>query len=251
MIKSNKDNKKNKSINAQSAIEFLITYSYAILILTIVISILFVFLTLPKTLFPTECTFYGNLDCIGAMLIQQSNGIAVLSILATDALPGIINSSSFNVKLGAAQSISGSCTPTFITDGQYTYCIAEINTIVNNGIIYNGNFNITANYCTDVKQKCPSSSNYIIAGTIKIIPSTQNILSYPIIISAASGGITQPEGIQMLEQGSSITIYAIPNPSYTFNGWQCTGNGCYSGINNPISVTVNNLITETATFKST
>jgi len=242
--------KLRENIKAQSAIDLLITYSYAILIVTIIISVLFVFINLPRNLFPTECNFYGNLKCTGAMIVQQSNGITALSVLASDSIPGIINISSFNAKIENAKG-SGSCAPAQTKEGQYTYCIAELNTQLSNNIVYNGTFNISANYCANIKGQCPSSSNYIIAGTLKIMPSTQNIISYPLIIYSNGGGTTQPAGIQMLPNGASATVYAIPNPGYTFSSWQCTGAGCYAGTENPISLTINNLITETATFTPT
>ncbi|MCL5433986.1 MAG: hypothetical protein M1538_03365 [Candidatus Marsarchaeota archaeon] len=238
-------------VKSQSAIDFLITYSFALFILTIIISILFLFLNLPKTLFPTECKFYGNFDCFGATLIQQSNGISALAILSTDTLPGIVNSINFNAIIGGQKSTSGSCLPTATKDGQYTYCIAEFNKKVILGNIYSIFFNISANYCPySLNETCLANGNYLIAGMVEAIPSTQNAITYPLIITPTPGGITSPQGISMQQQGTYVRLTAIPDQNYIFINWNCTGNGCYSGNNNPATVIVNNLVTETATFKT-
>lgn len=53
--------------------------------------------------------------------------------------------------------------------------------------------------------------------------------------------------------GSSVTITAIPPAAgegerYIFKGWVGSGNGCYSGSNNPATVTMNGSIVETAVW---
>ncbi|MGC8679924.1 MAG: InlB B-repeat-containing protein [Candidatus Micrarchaeia archaeon] len=240
-----------KKVKSQSAIDFLITYSFALFIITVILSILFVFLNLPKTVFPTECKFYGNFDCIGASLIQQSNGISAVAILATDSMPGVVNSISFNAIINNHKSISGSCSPSYIKDGQYTYCIAYFNTILINKNLYSVFYNVSANYCPyGANETCPANGNYLIAGMMEAMPSTQNTITYPLIVTALPGGIVTPQGISMQQAGSYVSITAIPDSGYTFVNWTCIGAGCYSGISNPATVVVNNLVTETATFRS-
>jgi hypothetical protein len=48
--------------------------------------------------------------------------------------------------------------------------------------------------------------------------------------------------------GTTIQFTASPNSGVTFTGWSGSGTGSYSGSNNPVSVTVNYPVSETADF---
>ena len=50
---------------------------------------------------------------------------------------------------------------------------------------------------------------------------------------------------------SSVNIQATPSANFVFLSWTGSGNGSYSGANNPSTVTMNGAITETANFKQT
>jgi len=69
-----------------------------------------------------------------------------------------------------------------------------------------------------------------------------NIYPYP----TSGGSVTPTPG--NYPKGSSITIGASPNPGYTFLRWYCYGTGCYNGTTTSTQVTLNNPITEIATF---
>ena len=49
--------------------------------------------------------------------------------------------------------------------------------------------------------------------------------------------------------GSQVEIAATPNSGYFFINWTGTGSGSYSGSSNPVNITMNGPITETANFK--
>jgi len=48
--------------------------------------------------------------------------------------------------------------------------------------------------------------------------------------------------------GSQVKLYAHPNSGWSFASWNGSGSGSYSGTNNPITVQVNNSMTETANY---
>src|SRR5262249_30713384 len=66
-----------------------------------------------------------------------------------------------------------------------------------------------------------------------------------------TGGIVLP-GSGWRNAGSTVSISATPTNntqvSYHFETWSGTGAGCYSGTNNPASITMNGPITEDASF---
>jgi hypothetical protein len=72
---------------------------------------------------------------------------------------------------------------------------------------------------------------------------------YYLTMQAGSGGTVSPSS-NWYNAGSSVSISATPNSGYSFSQWTCSSSGCacYSGTNNPATVTMNCPITETANF---
>ncbi|MGC8687498.1 MAG: hypothetical protein ACP5RM_02240 [Candidatus Micrarchaeia archaeon] len=170
---------------AQSAIEFLSTYAFMILIISIALLLLFMFFSIPRTILPPSCNFYSGFGCSDAIYINTTHGSELL-IIATDMEPGIINvsnQSGFTAYLGYRNSTSGYCTPRVATAGQRIYCIANFTSHVKLGSTYSGVFRIKANYCAVApsmlsNSTCPANattSNYTFGGYLTVSSSIGNI----------------------------------------------------------------------------
>jgi len=69
--------------------------------------------------------------------------------------------------------------------------------------------------------------------------------TYSLIITAGNGGTTDPSpGTYTYDEGTVVTIRAIPNSGYTFSGWS----GDASGTTNPITITMDSDKSITAIF---
>jgi len=76
-------------------------------------------------------------------------------------------------------------------------------------------------------------------------------LQYLLTMVAGTGGTVSPmSGYK--NSGAVVSIHATPTNnaqvSYSFSGWTGSGTGSYSGMTNPVSITMNGPITETAAF---
>lgn len=131
---------------AQSAIEFLTTYSFVFLILAVSLALLLLFASIPKSTVPLECAFYSGFSCTDAAYYNTSTG-SQLVVVGTDTQPGSMNVSTFNSYLNYGQSIGGYCVPKLITAGQSFYCVANFTTSANLGSTYMGTFQVGAKYC--------------------------------------------------------------------------------------------------------
>lgn len=161
-------------LKAQSAVEFLSVYGFVILVIAIAIAVLVLFMSIPKTILPTQCSFLSGFSCVdGVYTINSTAGVnSILLISATDMQPGIVNISSFSGYIDYHESTSGYCVPSVATEGQKVYCIANIGVTPAFGSVYFGTFNIYANYCTPSSSnfyttKCPANSNYTFGGNIR------------------------------------------------------------------------------------
>jgi len=70
---------------------------------------------------------------------------------------------------------------------------------------------------------------------------------FQLTTNAGAGGSVQPAS-GFFNSGQSVQISALANPGFTFTGWISTGTGSFSGFTNPVSVTMNGPISETASF---
>ena len=89
--------------------------------------------------------------------------------------------------------------------------------------------------------------SHTIAPTTSTAYTATFTTQYHLTMNARTGGTVMPAS-GWRNNGAQVTIRATPSNGYHFAGWTGSGNGSYSGTNNPASVTMNGPITETASF---
>src|SRR6185503_510905 len=70
---------------------------------------------------------------------------------------------------------------------------------------------------------------------------------YVLTMRGGAGGVVSP-GTGFRDSGVVVPIVATPNPGRLFVGWTGSGQGSYSGLDTPSSVTMNGPISETGAF---
>lgn len=73
---------------------------------------------------------------------------------------------------------------------------------------------------------------------------------YQLTMNAGAGGTVSPLSGNWYDAGQQVQISAVPNSGFTFGSWSGSGSGSYSGSNNPVNITLNNPITQTAGFNA-
>ena len=102
---------------AQAALEFMMTYGWAMLLLLAVIGGMAYFMPKTSTLTPEKCVFGSALPCLGAQLTSNNltvvlrNGLGqtVYNISANVTMPMITNCSVINSTISADQRITIVC----------------------------------------------------------------------------------------------------------------------------------------------
>jgi hypothetical protein len=79
--------------------------------------------------------------------------------------------------------------------------------------------------------------------TLSVTFSTQ----YELRVAATPGGTVTPS-VEWVDSGTTVTLTATANASYTFSGWSGTGSGAYSGTTASPVLTVMAPVSEVATF---
>ena len=246
---------------AQSAMEYLMSYGWAILIVAVIIIALYelgVFNLGGSTACVANlgytCTNPSyNSNAISFRFGQNAgvyyyctNALVVVSgqALNTSGIPEGFNSSNVAniVSLGT------------IASGETTY--VNFNALQSGGFVTNAPVGtlITGNVWLRyyANPSCAAPAKYIKVASLSMKESS-SLLVTPLYLlnqfaSPLGGGSVSP-GTGLYAYGSSIPIKANAITGYTFNGWACTGAGCYKGASTNALVVIYNNITETAIFK--
>ncbi len=167
-----------KILHIQSAMEFLTTYSWAFLLIAVMLSVLFMIAFIPKTIISNSCNFYSGFYCYDSVLSNTYSPTntptgSELKVLLSDTQVGTISISSFNAILGNSNSFNSLCTNSTLHQGSKTLCTATFNSIINRGVIEMGSLYIRGNYCAGAISSlstgsCSSNGNYVVIGAIRI-----------------------------------------------------------------------------------
>ncbi|MCL5433896.1 MAG: hypothetical protein M1538_02885 [Candidatus Marsarchaeota archaeon] len=252
----NKNNNKNKhgKKSAQSAVDYLMTYGWAILIIVAVILILFKLGVFSSgSLTGSACVGTPGFLCtiptmnssgyLSASIGSATESIDILAVgcSASDSAPPSTNFTylSKSIKLPPQSSVI-----------QLFHCPLPANSPL--GTPFTGTLWIK--YNTQYVSSQVSEVGSLVAkvdtvGSLsytgsKILP-TSFYLTMGIIPN--NGGIVTP-GSGSYNTATTVSISATPNSGYIFDGWLGSGSGNYNGTSNTATVTMNGNITETATF---
>lgn len=174
---------------AQAAIEFLTTYGLTLMVIAIALGLLLIYVTIPKTTLPAQCTFYGGFNCIdGAYYNSNIPDNSQLIIVASNMESGIVNFSNFSATINYAQSRSGYCRHVISVSntvqvgntayaGNTVICVANFSTTAVIGNSYTAAFHISSNYCaagpSGVSNSiCAASAAYSYAGEARFQATT-------------------------------------------------------------------------------
>lgn len=89
--------------------------------------------------------------------------------------------------------------------------------------------------------------NFVVSNDVTLVANFP-IFTYALTTGSAPPGAGTTAGGGTFDCGSTVQISAVPTNGYVFNGWTGTGSGSYSGTNNPASLTVDGIVSESANF---
>jgi uncharacterized repeat protein (TIGR02543 family) len=117
----------------------------------------------------------------------------------------------------------------------------------NVGLMANANSGYAfKNWSGDVPQEQQSSNPVTITMDSNKSVTANFIRRYTLTLSAGAGGTTEPgPGTYIYDQGTQVSLKAVPASGYDFSSWS----GDVSGTTNPITVTMDSNKSVTANFK--
>ena len=136
-------------MKAQSAIEFLTTYGWAIIILVVVLAFIVFLLSSLNSAVPNTCIFNSGFSCSDFLIESNSISTSVLLLLSNTAKYPI-ESATVSANISTLGQIVAHCSPGYILPGGDLICIGTTSNTLKNNINLNGVATINATECTDL-----------------------------------------------------------------------------------------------------
>jgi hypothetical protein len=128
---------------AQSAVDFLVTYGWALLLLALVLVVLYAYVSLPPNIAPGTCNFYSGMSCTDMVL--SSNGL-IMFLVNSQSFP--ISTPTLYASINNRNTITASCVPNFVLPGGVMSCtINALPVSTPLGTLSNGYVYLSAAYC--------------------------------------------------------------------------------------------------------
>ena len=124
-------------MKAQSAMEFLTTYGWAIIILVVVLAFIVFLLSSLNSAVPNTCIFNSGFSCSDFLIESNSISTSVLLLLSNTAKYPI-ESATVSANISTLGQIVAHCSPGYILPGGDLICIGTTSNTLKNNINLNG-----------------------------------------------------------------------------------------------------------------
>ena len=199
--------------------EFLLTYSWAILILVIVIAGLIVLVTIPSSVEQSSCTFpTGTVYCRDIVLGSNSVSSTII-VLIDNSEPYPIIAPNIFANSSQFSSVSAGCYPYLILEGGVAVCNTTVNFPATTGQATSGHLYFTFVPCRSANvSSCLSTPSLTYSGSFTARASKQfpaNFLTPNVVLVAKNSTQTSVVGSDKLT--ATVTLFNSPLSGATVN----------------------------------
>ena len=173
----------------QSALEYLVTYGWAVLLIAVVASLLYLYLGVPHIIAPSSCSFISNVYCndlvVGSNSSTHATTLAVF-LTNTQSYP-ILNPKLF-VNVNKTNTSAYPCSPKYVLPGGAIICQVTLPVQTSLGSFLSGSVYLSASYCgfssNMTQQGCQNAPIRVYSGsftthTSPLVSTTTSITLHP------------------------------------------------------------------------
>jgi uncharacterized repeat protein (TIGR02543 family) len=222
-------------LRSQSAVEFLATYSWAILIIAISVASIYLIIFSSKgssAYVPSSCYITPLLPCYQSVLMTNSSGSKFIALIQNNmgvSLYFNANAIYLHPSFSSNAVYAGSCLPQKALPGSTVVCNITIASSAFNpsvGSQLNPTFTLNYQICPSCNSANSQSYNTIGTTTLTVSPFDSAIYNVQLLTNTGTGnivvsGVSYPSGANVVFiAGVSYPIYAIsPGGIYSFQTW--------------------------------
>ena len=201
---------------AQAGIEYIITYSWVIVLMIVAVILLFLFSGHSSTVVPSTCSFVDGAYCQQIVLGTNSITHATkLALLLNNRQTYPIVDPVLTVRLNNINT-SVACSPSFVLNGGAILCVIDLPVQASLGQLISGTIYLTANYCG-------VSGVYLAGGNCTDAPRQTylgnfNAHAEPIVSPTATITLTAASGIEIPDNSKDQLNAVVKLLGYPLRG---------------------------------
>ena len=149
----------------QAAVEFLFTYTWAFMIIAIIIGVLLYFLSIPQTLIPPRCSFPYGIECRGIIIGSNSVATQVYLILINAQQYDLVGPTNAMINTSSYGSANAICNPSNSISGGTILCSGSLSSRILPSHAVSGSITFNSFVClSGSAQNCQSERSVTYLG---------------------------------------------------------------------------------------
>ncbi|MGC8647724.1 MAG: Ig-like domain-containing protein, partial [Candidatus Micrarchaeia archaeon] len=206
--------------HGQSAMEYLVTYGWAILLIAIVMVLLYLYVIVPKVVVPSSCTFISGAYCNDMVLgTNTTSHTTKIALFLTNTQPYPIANPVLYVKINNVTS-NAACSPNFVLPGGSILCDVPVSIYASLGSFEVGSLYLNATYCGlapnyTINHICSNAPRQVYTGSFNA--HAQPLISTTSSISLIPKNTTNPANNAKDPLYATVKLLGYPLKSATVN----------------------------------
>jgi Bacterial Ig-like domain (group 1) len=253
---------RRESGKAQSAMEYLATYGWALLVIGAVASIVYFFASTPQILVPASCSFATGAYCqdmvIGSNVIGSGSMSSGAWLFFTNSQPYMIVNPQVQVNVsGSSSVVAGTCLPANVLPGGAILCNTVLSQTFASGVLVSGKLYFSAIPCQSGNAvSCGATGlrqSYLGSFNAQVAPNLPSAAP-SVTISLATNSLSQTAALLTATVTSSNTpisgatvAFSANTPYVTLSPSNATTNSNGQAVSRA-SGQINGAVTVTAAF---
>ncbi len=216
----------------QSSLEFLSSYSFLLILITLAISAVVLISAFTRNVTSAQCAPFGGVSCSFAdFYYNSSSGNSLLTLSIANAQDAPLNISNISISISNVAYI-GSCAPRMLYQGSKATCAAILPSIPYTVNMHTGFYTLNARYCAGIYTPGYGSectANVIYRGTFTAYQQLKNILVFS--VAGGLGNSTAPLAPYQTVPAMPSSYTVVQNGEWTSTSGTFFGYAYGSGTN--------------------
>lgn len=206
-----------KNLKGQSILEYFITYSWAIAIIVVVLTIIYVVFFAYQLLVQLNCNFVMSFNCENGAIVSNSMGTRML-LLASNMQQYPVAGVNVIVNMTGVQSWKGPCSPGYVLPGGLLVCdLSMSNTLTVGNSVY-AQLVLTEYTCTNANEiVCAQGSLQHIQGSFQSrVLSAYNFAPFSITLAPSANAVNADGTRDQLTATATFLSYPLQGAGIGF-----------------------------------
>ncbi len=136
------------SMRLQSAVDFITTYGWALLLIIAFVSFLYLFILVPSSITPASCSMVVPINCRDVIVATNTSALStnIIILLSNSQVYPIVNPSVF-INIKGVNTTPTGCNPYFVSPGGDIICTVPISEYVKINNILSGKIYLNVSNC--------------------------------------------------------------------------------------------------------